>query len=310
MIFYGRRGKTAFYRTDLAKEALRYYPKTEGVTQTMREENGVTLSRIRIRTKEAAEKLEKPVGTYLSIEADEIGRQSDTMISMLSGAITELLPRGNGDVLVVGLGNRAITPDALGARTVDRLYVTRHIGRFVPGLAPEGLRNVSAIAPGVLGITGMETLEIVKGLCEMMHPAAVLLVDALVSERSSRIADTVQVSDTGLLPGAGVGNRQKGLDRESLGVPVLALGVPTVVRAATIAKEAVRLLENETGVGRDGGALSELAGGLVEQALGELIVTPKDIDKLIDDAAGRLSEGINRALLGENYGEIASLMRT
>ena len=295
-------------RTDLAKESLARCPDLAGVTKRERtDENGVAITTITVETEGAAETLGKPVGTYITAELPE-SPESRAAASAVAEGLTSLLDGVSGHVLVIGLGNRRITPDALGPATVEKVYVTRHIRSFAPELAPEGMRTVSALSPGVLGVTGLETAEVVKGLIALVRPGAVLCVDALASERVERMTDVIQMNDVGLLPGAGVGNRQRGLNRETLGVPVFALGVPTVVRASTIARRAVELLTEKTGVGGDGAALSDMAAELTDARLSDMVVTPKDVDKLVEDASGRLAEGINRALLGDCYEEISALL--
>ena len=196
-------------------------------------------------------------------------------------ALLGALP-AEADVLVVGLGNRFVTPDALGPETVDRIYVTRHFRTDAPELAPAGLRAVSAMAPGVLGTTGIETGEIVRGLVSCARPAAVICVDALAARSTGRINRTVQLSDAGIVPGSGVGNAREALSRETLGVPVIAVGVPTVVDATAIAAE----LASAAGVEVEPKALPQTG----------LIVTPRDIDRLARDAAKLVGYSIDLAL--------------
>lgn len=297
-------------RTDLAKEALARCPDIPGVVKRERtDENGVTVTRITVESPEAADKLGKPEGTYLTVELPESpNNQNEAAGLAVAEGLSSLLKGIDGHVLVIGLGNRRITPDALGPSTVEKLFVTRHIRAFAPELAPSGMRTVSALSPGVLGVTGLETAEVVKGLIASVGPAAVLCIDALASERVERMADVIQMNDVGLLPGAGVGNRQRGLNRETLGLPVFALGVPTVVYASTIAHKAVELLTEKTGVGGDGASLADMAAALTNERLADMVVTPKDVDKLVEDASRRLADGINRALLAGCYEEICALL--
>lgn len=296
-------------RTDMAREALARATGVAGVAEERITRDGIDISRIRIASKEGAQALQKPEGWYITLEATgELREQSEALIACLAREFSALLEEVHGHVLVVGLGNREITPDSLGPRTVEKLFVTRHIRAFAPELALEGMRDVSAIVPGVLGVTGLETLEVVRGVVERIKPDAVLCVDALCSERAERIADVVQLNDSGLLPGAGVGNRQQGLNRESLGVPVFAVGVPTVVYASAIAAETIRQIEEKTGVSDERGSLGAFAEALIEERMGELIVTPKDVDRLVEDASARLSEGLNRALHASCYGALHALL--
>lgn len=210
-------------------------------------------------------------------------------------------------MMVIGLGNRFVTPDALGPETADRIYVTRHIRTNAPELAPQGMRAVSAMAPGVLGTTGMETVEVVKGLVEHAKPAAVICVDALAARSTDRIHRTVQLSDTGISPGSGIGNMRDTLNRETLGVPVIAIGIPMVVYAATIAADTIGMVAQRTGL-PDNEALRALVDEVVREHFGPMIVTPKDIDLLTEDAAEILSNGINRMLHRAYYAEIEALL--
>ncbi len=296
-------------RTDLAKEIVRPEDTIAGVRQEDERFGDVMVSRITIETDAAAKRVGKPKGRYVTIEnegADGDAGVSERIAAELS-ALLEWL-EADAHVLVVGLGNRFVTPDSLGPRTVEKLFVTRHIKRFVPEAAPAGMRLVSAMCPGVLGITGLETVEVVRGLIGQAEPDAVLCIDALISTRATRIASAVQINDSGVLPGAGVGNRQRGLDEGSLGVPVFAVGVPTVVSAATIAAETMRLVETKTGVKDENKALLSIALDNMSPEMRDMVVTPKDVDRLVEDASRLLAEGINRALLNENYDEIEKLM--
>ncbi len=289
------------YRTDMARELYQDNAGMEGVSEETAADGDIEISRIRIESERAAEKLGKPVGRYVTIELpDENVFGPDTQARAVTHIAEELvrLMRGcapDGEVLVLGLGNRFVTPDSLGPRTVDKILVTRHIQTHVPEAAPEGMRSVSAIAPGVLGTTGVETIEIVGGLIDKLRPAALLCIDALASRRAGRISASIQLSDAGILPGAGVHNRRAGITGESMGLPVFAVGVPTVVDAMTIAGEALRPAE-----------LPDRA----QDELRDLIVTPKDIDAIIERSSRRLADGINRALLSDCYEEICALMQS
>ena len=168
-------------------------------------------------------------------------------------------------------------PDSLGPRVVESVYVTRHIKQYMPEALPGPVRAVSAVAPGVLGVTGVETMELVRGVVEHCKPDLVIAVDSLASRRAARISTTVQLTDTGISPGAGVGNNRTGIDRETLGVPVIAIGVPLVVFAATISQDTISLIADETGLHGDEERLKELAAKVIAEHIGELIVTPKAV---------------------------------
>lgn len=240
----------------------------------------------------------------------------------LAGYIQELIRGKNLEnedlsVLVVGLGNRQVTPDALGPYVADQLCVTRHIvkeyGKYAMGM--EHVRLISAIVPGVMGQTGMETLEIVKGVVEETQPDLVIAVDALAARNSKRLNRTIQIADTGIHPGSGVGNHRNGLTKESVGVPVIGIGVPTVVDAATIVSdtmenliEALESSEMLKGVGDvlktyTGAEKYELVKELISPHLNGMFMTPKDEDDMVKHISYTISEALNLLFTNKNDGE-------
>ena len=287
-------------RTDLAMEAHRLWQESAGETTALpgvrartQPHRGMTLTTVEIldRTGEAA--LGKPPGRYETLELEpgclreSAGRRRAA--GVLAGRLRALLRLRPGEtVLVVGLGNAAVTPDAVGPRVVERLLVTRHL----EGLP---LRPVCALAPGVLGSTGLESAELVRGVVQRVHPARVVAVDALVSREPNRVCTAVQLADTGIVPGSGVANSRAALNEASLGVPVVALGIPTVVEARTLCVDLLR---------HTGGA---------EQAPPELLpgpglmVTPRDIDPAVTRIAALAAEALNRALHDLRPGELQAL---
>ena len=301
-------------RTDLAMEARELHPSLSGVTEESEEHEGVAVTRIALTTDDAAARLEKRKGRYVTLDAPELSARPLDLFERVSRALSNELSRlmeGLGtceNVLVVGLGNRAITPDSLGPRVVESIYVTRHIKQYMPDALPGPVRAVSAVAPGVLGVTGVETMEIVRGVVEHCKPDLVIAVDALASLRAARISTTVQLTDAGISPGAGVGNNRTGLDRETLGVPVIAIGVPLVVFATTISQDTISLIADETGLHNDEERLKELAAKVIAEHIGELIVTPKEIDSIVADMTRIVADGINMALFGADYGEVRMLI--
>ena len=301
-------------RTDLAMEARELHPSLSGVTEESEEHEGVAVTRIALTTDDAAARLEKRKGRYVTLDAPELSARPLDLFERVSRALSNELSRlmeGLGtceNVLVVGLGNRAITPDSLGPRVVESIYVTRHIKQYMPDALPGPVRAVSAVAPGVLGVTGVETMEIVRGVVEHCKPYLVIAVDALASRRAARISTTVQLTDAGISPGAGVGNNRTGLDRETLGVPVIAIGVPLVVFATTISQDTISLIADETGLHNDEERLKELAAKVIAEHIGELIVTPKEIDSIVADMTRIVADGINMALFGADYGEVRMLI--
>lgn len=301
-------------RTDLAMEARELHPSLPGVTEETEEREGVSISRITLTTDDAAKRLEKRRGRYVTLDAPELIDRPLDLFERVSRTLADELTHlmeGLGaceNVLVVGLGNRAITPDSLGPRVVESVYVTRHIKQYLPDALPGPVRAVSAVAPGVLGVTGVETMEIVRGVVEHCRPDLVIAVDSLASRRAARISTTVQLTDTGISPGAGVGNNRTGLDRETLGVPVIAIGVPLVVFATTISQDTISLIADETGLHNDEERLKELAAKVIAEHIGELIVTPKEIDSIVADMTRIVADGINMALFGADYGEVRMLV--
>ncbi|NMP24009.1 GPR endopeptidase [Sulfobacillus sp. DSM 109850] len=295
-----------------ARDIVRGDAKEEvpGVRVKETQDQGVVVTEVEIY-EEAAEKLMgKPRGHYVTLDVPTFkDRDPDlkrALMAKLTDQLKELLPEDiQGSVLVVGLGNWNATPDALGPRVVERILVTRHLGQVVPDDIKQRMRPVAAVAPGVLGTTGIETLDIIRGIVSEAKPDLVIAIDALAARNLDRLLGSVQIADTGIHPGSGVGNRRQGLTEESLGVPVIAIGVCTVVQSISIAQEAIHQIANQLA---DDVAfydiLKQMAPteqrGLIDEVLGsrfsELMVTPKEIDMLIDDMADVLGEALNRAL--------------
>lgn len=296
-------------RTDLAMESLGAQNSFPGVDVHRWEESDIQLSEVVIHTQEAAKSLDKPCGTYLTLECALL-REHDpdariAMANLLGEELSRMLtPSQDAPVLVVGLGNRGVTPDSLGPAAIDKTLVTRHM--LGSEYDRSGMRSVCAIAPGVLGVTGVETVEMVESLAQKLHPRAILCIDSLAARDSARIGCTVQVSNTGIQPGSGVGNHRKPLTKETLGVDVIAVGVPTVIYAATLARDAFALLAGED---RQEEALGAMERELRDTDLGNLIVTPRDIDAIVKNCATLIAGGINRALQPNlTSAEIAEMM--
>ncbi len=273
-------------RTDLALENLEIAGEIlpEGVKKESHKKENLTITKVEVTSDSGANILGKPIGTYITIEMDSLKGFSDNFegeTEVVAEQINQLLPK-EGLVLVIGLGNEDITPDAIGPQVVSGLLATRHL---VNGFAEEyglgSLRPVAAVAPGVLGQTGMETAEIVHSLCRQIQPAAVVAVDALASRSVERLGTTVQIADTGISPGSGVQNQRAELSRQSLGIPVIAVGVPTVVDMTTIAYDLL-------GEGYQSEKVSDRGR--------TMMVTPREIDKIIKQAAKTVAAGLNRAL--------------
>ena len=290
------------FRTDLAMESVgQRQDGMSGVEMNARMLEDIRVTDIHIRTQEAAEHLQKNRGRYTTIEYSNLPKcdadKQHLIARVLSKTVRELLPE-QGDVLVIGLGNRNVTADALGTRVVERMLVTRHLWQTMEESVKRKVRSVSAIAPGVLGLTGIETAELCRGLVEHVKPCAVIAIDALAAFDSGRICTTIQVTDTGIHPGSGVGNHRLGLTEETLHVPVIAVGVPMVVYASTIARDALsRLIDAYHLSGdEDQPAADALLRQVSEGTMGEMVVTPREIDELVLSVAEMIGDGLNHAL--------------
>lgn len=278
------------FRTDLAVEAIENHKTVAAlphVRQSDRMLEGFAVHEVRILSEDAAREIGKPQGRYLTLELDALIRREEDAFpracKALSTLLRELLPHPNdGPVLIAGLGNRMITPDAIGPQTADHVIATRHLVAQSPAIFADW-RPVSALAPGVLGQTGVETGEVICGVLDRVRPAAVIAVDALAAGRLSRLLRTVQLADTGITPGAGVGNARAALNEETLGVPVIAVGVPTVVDGATLAHE-----------------ISSQLGQPACEALDDLsqpvMITTRDIDREVADISRMIGYAVNMAL--------------
>ena len=290
------------FRTDLAMESIGDSKgRLEGVVVDQQQLGEISRTRIVIEDHRASEALSRPCGEYITLSCRSLSRcdaeNRRRLIQLVAQAVRAMLPR-EGEILVVGLGNRNVTADALGTRVVEKLLVTRHLHEALADELLGKLRGVSAIAPGVLGLTGIETAELCRGLIQHVKPAAVIAVDALAAFESQRICNTVQITDTGIEPGSGVGNHRLGLTRDTLGVKVIAVGVPMVVYASTIARDAMANLMEEYGVTNPEHpkAAERLLTQVAQGVLGSMVVTPREIDEMVLSVADLLSEGINLAL--------------
>lgn len=278
------------YRTDLAMErTVQPDGLGDGVNVTSQRQGDMETTWVRIDTPEAAKRLGKAQGVYWTLTHPRLPslepEERMTIAKEVSQMLRLLLPP-QGDVLVLGLGNRHMTADALGDRVVSGVLVTRHLN-------DQRMRGVCAMAPGVLGITGVETAELALGLTQKLKPSAVLVIDALAAMETSHICTTIQLTDTGISPGSGVGNHRQGINAEWLQVPVIAIGIPMVVYASTIVRDALkRILAKESTIEQAETMADELAAGSV----GDFVVTPRSIDELVQGLADMLALAINTAL--------------
>lgn len=307
-------------RTDLALEQKERFEsdqvEIQGVVlkEETDEEREIKITTVKIETENGAKIMGKPVGTYITMEAPNMAVPDEEYHKEISAELMKFLSRFVKDdrkdysVMVVGLGNRKVTPDALGPYVVDNLNITRHIvkeyGKYAMG--EEHVKLVSAIVPGVMGQTGMETVEIIRGVVKETKPDFIIAIDALAARSSKRLNRTIQIADTGINPGSGVGNHRNAITEETVGVPVLAIGVPTVVDAATIVNDtmenflaALESSESLKGIGvvmqgYSAAEKYELVKELISPHLNGLFVTPKDIDETVKRISYTISESLNR----------------
>lgn len=269
-------------RTDLALERREMHPDEElkGVNVSVEEDKGCRSTVIEITSEEGEKALGKPKGTYITLEADSFPDTEalrDGRLELLIKSLGELLPR-EGTVLVAALGNRDITPDAIGPMCADLILATRHIPKEAEKeLKLPRLRDVAVIKAGVTGKTGIETGEIISGVVQKIKPACVIAIDALAARSVTRLGTAIQLCNTGIEPGSGVGNRRKAINRDTLGVPVIAIGIPTVVDAATLCLDLTGKIPEDSG-------------------FSDMLVTPKDTDVLTEGGARLIALGINCAL--------------
>ncbi len=283
-------------RTDLALEQHEINSKSapDGIEKKQSSSGEVKTTEIKITNKNGERTLKRKIGTYITVELPGFGSATDIFgdgMQAVASELKKLLP-AEGLILVAGLGNEQITPDALGPKCASLIFSTRHIGKELQkSIGFESLRPVARIAPGVLGQNGIETGEILAGIIKQVDPAAIITVDALASRRLSRLGCTVQLCDTGITPGSGVGNARAEISSDTMGVPVISLGVPTVVDAATLAYD-----------------LTGTSGNL-EKGGEKMMVTPREIDLIIERASKLVATAINSALQPDmNAEELYSLV--
>lgn len=312
-------------RTDLAveaKEMAQGPQKTPipGVNEEVEEADGIKVTRLGVANNAGSQAIGRAIGNYVTLEVPGL-RGGDTGLQQKVSTVfarefeqflTRIGVHKNSSVLIVGLGNWNVTPDSLGPLVVENALVTRQFYELVPDQISPGYRNVSAIAPGVLGLTGIESSEIVQGIVDRTKPDVIIAIDALASRSLERINTTIQIADIGIHPGSGIGNKRRGLTKEILGVPCIAIGVPTVCYASTIVNNVLEMMKNHFGQVKGGAAHTKEIMGLLDdiseherlalvkevlEPLGhDLIVTPKEIDEFIEEIANIVASGLNEAL--------------
>ncbi len=307
------------FRTDLALERTNIYRKAhkldkiDGIETTEVEVNkDIKVWRVKVTNENGEQAIGKKIGSYVTIDLKNFKVADDDKIQksaeILSNELKEILRlhvQSKDDILVVGLGNIYVTPDSLGPKVINEIDVTRHIIKYLPQYIDENTRPVTAISPGVLGTTGIETMEILKGIVDNIKPKLLIVIDALASRSIDRISSTIQIADTGIIPGAGVGNTRKEISKDTLGIPVIALGIPTVVESAVLVNDCLNLLiEKLQNEAKSNVFLNELKEKdnyeSIKEALNpqdyNMIVTPKEIDKLIENMKDVVARGINMSL--------------
>lgn len=306
------------FRTDMADERRDIYKKANSLEDEIegikcleiKKDENIKVTRVEILNEKGEKALNKAKGNYITIDMKQVSNLNDekqesiinTVSSELSNLVHNLIKKDD-DVLVVGLGNENLVADALGSKVIDNIEVTRHIKKSFPEYLNNEERGISAISPGVMGVTGIETIEIIKGIVENISPKLIIAVDSLASRSIERISKSIQISDTGIVPGGGVQNSQKALNFETLGIPVIALGVPTCIENAVIVNEAINLfIEN---LSKENIEINEKIKNQdnyeeIKKVLNpknfNLIVTPKEIDDLVSELSFFISESINKSL--------------
>lgn len=304
--------------TDLALEVKELYSEEKeelsGVSVEEFVENNVKVTEVKVLDENGAKSMGKPIGTYITMEIpDFVHYDGETMDDTSKVVAKWLKPivdmKKHKTALVVGLGNWNVTPDAIGPRVISKTMITRHLKELVPDKIDEDITPVCGITPGVLGLTGIETAEIIKGITEKIKPDIVVAVDALAARKMHRVNKTIQISTTGISPGAGVGNTRKELNEKTIGVPVIAIGVPTVVHAATLANDTIDLAIDEMAKyategsefynmlkNMDKNEKYRMINEILNPYVGNLMVTPKEVDVVIESMSKIIANAINISL--------------
>lgn len=307
------------FRTDMADERKDIYKKANNLenipgieTSESTVNDNIKTNIVKITNEQGEQAIGKPIGTYVTVDIKNLKLATDEDIQKASDVVKDELKKiidahceSQDEILVVGLGNQFVTPDSLGPKVVSEIEVTKHFIKYTPQYVVEGTRSVCAIAPGVLGTTGIETSEIIRGIVDKVQPKMLIVIDSLASKSIERISSTVQISDTGIVPGGGVGNAREELSEKSIGIPVIAIGVPMVVESAVLVNDCLDLfigkLQNEA---KSNDYLNELKEKDNYEEIKEslnptgynMIVTPKEIDDLIENMKDIVSTAINSAV--------------
>lgn len=307
------------FRTDMADERRDIYQKANNLnsipgieTEEKIIDNNIKTNIVKITDVQGEQAIGKPIGTYVTVDIKNLKLATDDDINKASEVVKDELQKiinthcnSTDEILVVGLGNQFVTPDSLGPKVVSEIDVTKHFIKYTPQYVAEGTRSVCAIAPGVLGTTGIETSEIIKGIVDNVKPKMLIVIDSLASKSIERISSTVQISDTGIVPGGGVGNAREELSENTIGIPVIAMGVPMVVESAVLVNDCLDLfigkMQDEA---KSNDYLNELKEHDNYEEIKEslnpsgynMIVTPKEIDDLIENMKDIVAKAINFAV--------------
>ncbi len=308
------------FRTDLAIERRDVFRKINNIKDEIpgikSEEKEISSSihvyKVQVLNSEGEKAIEKPIGNYVTIDVKKMKNiteeEKEKIAYSISSELKDLIKNlvsPKDEILIVGLGNLYSTPDSLGPKVIQNVDVTRHIFKYLPQYVNENDREISAISPGVLGTTGIETQEILKGIVDNIKPKLIIVIDSLASKSIERISSSVQISDTGIIPGAGIGNKRREISKDTLGVPVIAIGIPTVVDVATITNDCLELfIEKLQDEAKSNNYLNQLKEENNYQDIKDalvpkdfnLIVTPKEIDELIINMTDVISMGINKSI--------------
>lgn len=296
------------FRTDMADERVKICKeegKVEGISaEDINVNDKIKVTKVKVLNEKGKEKIGKEIGTYITIEVKNIEiitkDELEKVSKVMSQQIKELI-KPYKSILVVGLGNIDTTVDSIGPKVIKDLEITRHLKKYAPELVKENAKEISGIAPGVLGTTGIETGEILKGIVEKIKPEAIIAIDALISRDISRLFKTIQISNTGITPGAGVGNKRKEISINTMGVPVIAIGVPTLVEAATIVADSIDLIANQFDEFKELKSATKeekyrLIKAVLEPSKFNLAVTPKEVDDLVENMKLIIAHGINNGI--------------
>ena len=300
-------------RRDIDRKANKIDNEIDGINAEEEEINDkIKVTRVKVTNAQGEQAIGKPVGSYITVDVKDLKMATEEDIEASAEVLSQELVKiidnhidKQGEILVVGLGNLYVTPDSLGPKVINDIDVTRHLINYLPQYVEEGTRMVSAISPGVLGTTGIETMEILMGIVENVKPKLVIVIDALASRSIERISSSIQLSDTGIVPGAGVGNTRKEISQRTLGIPVVAMGIPTVVESAVLVNDCLDLfitkLQEEAKSNdylnqlKEKDNYEEIKEALIPNDY-NMIVTPKEIDDLIENMSSIVARGINMSL--------------